>query len=54
MMAVTPGDAAAVETLPWHHHDPFDRLLAAQAVSHGCVLVSRDRVFRKYGVRTLW
>jgi PIN domain nuclease of toxin-antitoxin system len=54
LLQVTAADAAAVETLPWHHKDPFDRLLAAQAVSHGCALVSRDRQFRKYGVKLIW
>jgi PIN domain nuclease of toxin-antitoxin system len=46
--------AAAVETLPWHHRDPFDRLLAAQALAEGLHLVTRDRVFRQYGVKTVW
>lgn len=46
--------AARVETLPWHHRDPFDRLIAAQALVEGCSLVSRDRVFRKYGVQVIW
>jgi PIN domain nuclease of toxin-antitoxin system len=54
LLPVTGGDAAAVETLPWHHHDPFDRLLAVQAIAHGYRIVSRDRVFRKYGVETVW
>jgi PIN domain nuclease of toxin-antitoxin system len=39
--------------LPWHHRDPFDRLLAAQALTEKLTLVTRDRVFRRYGVRTL-
>lgn len=39
--------------LPWHHRDPFDRLLAVQALSENLTLVTRDRVFRKYGLRIL-
>jgi PIN domain nuclease of toxin-antitoxin system len=46
--------AARVETLPWHHRDPFDRLLAVQAMDEGCALVTRDRVFRRYGVDVIW
>lgn len=46
--------AAAVERLPFHHRDPFDRLLAAQALVEKIPLVTRDRVFRKYGVQVVW
>ena len=54
LLPVTWADASAVESLPFHHRDPFDRLLAAQAQIHGCALVSRDRQFRKYGVEVIW
>lgn len=40
--------------LPFHHRDPFDRLLAAQALVENLVLVTRDPSFVPYGVRTLW
>jgi PIN domain nuclease of toxin-antitoxin system len=46
--------AAAVEQLPLHHHDPFDRLLIAQALAEGLAIVTRDRVFRRYGVPVIW
>ena len=46
--------AARVEGMEWHHRDPFDRLLAAQALEDKMVLVSRDPVFEKYGVRRVW
>jgi len=46
--------AAAVERLPFHHRDPFDRLIAAQALTEGLTLVSRDSAFRKYGVQIAW
>jgi PIN domain nuclease of toxin-antitoxin system len=36
-----------------HHRDPFDRLLAAQAIAESLTLVTRDRIFRRYGVKTL-
>jgi len=41
-------------TLPFHHRDPFDRLLIAQARVEGLTLVSCDPLFRPYGVRLLW
>ena len=54
VLSVSGAHAARVETLPWHHRDPFDRLLAAQALEEGWPLITRDRVFRKYGVQTIW
>lgn len=46
--------AARVEGLPWHHRDPFDRLLVAQALIEGYPVITRDRAFRKYGVEVVW
>lgn len=40
--------------LPLHHRDPFDRLLAAQALELRIPLLSRDRVFDLYGVKRIW
>ncbi|MGA2537143.1 MAG: type II toxin-antitoxin system VapC family toxin [Terracidiphilus sp.] len=40
--------------LPLHHRDPFDRLLAAQALELRIPLVSRDHVFDLYGVKRIW
>lgn len=45
---------AFVETMPHHHGDPFDRLLAAQATLLGLTMVSADKVFTKYKLRRLW
>jgi len=42
-----------VSRLPWHHRDPFDRLLTAQALSENLTFVTRDPVFRRYGLRIL-
>lgn len=46
--------AAAVDDLPFHHRDPFDRLIVAQALAEGLPVVTRDRIFRKYGVDVVW
>jgi PIN domain nuclease of toxin-antitoxin system len=40
--------------LPLHHRDPFDRLLAAQALDLRVPLISRDKVFDLYGVQRIW
>lgn len=39
-----------VETLPWHHRDPFDRLLIAQALTEGLTVLTADEAFAGYGV----
>lgn len=43
-----------VISLPWRHRDPFDRLLAAQAIEEDLPVVSRDAVFEDYGIQRLW
>jgi PIN domain nuclease of toxin-antitoxin system len=43
-----------VTTLPFHHRDPFDRLLAAQALVEGMTLVSKDTIFDMYGCPRMW
>lgn len=45
---------AGVADLPFHHRDPFDRLLAAQARHGRLDVVSSDPVFHKYGLRRIW
>ncbi|MCC6469600.1 MAG: type II toxin-antitoxin system VapC family toxin [Alphaproteobacteria bacterium] len=47
-------DAEMIRSLPHHHGDPFDRLLVAQALREGLTIVTRDPVFRRYEVPTLW
>ena len=46
--------AAAVSSLPFHHRDPFDRLLVAQAMTEDVALVSADAALDAYSVRRLW
>jgi PIN domain nuclease of toxin-antitoxin system len=53
-LAVGIEHAQAVRSLPWHHRDPFDRLLVAQAGIEDAVLVSSDERLRDYDVRVDW
>lgn len=43
-----------LDNLPFHHRDPFDRILIAQARVEEATLVSRDRVFEQYDVNLIW
>jgi len=53
-LAIEFKHVARVASLPFHHRDPFDRLLAAQALEEQCAIVSADAVFRRYGVERIW
>lgn len=53
VIPLTGADAVAAASLPEHHRDPFDRLLIAQALRLGAIVVSRDRAFEAYGVHQL-
>ena len=52
-VAVDQAAALRVRALPWHHRDPFDRLLIAQALEEGLTIVTRDAQFSAYGVAVL-
>ena len=43
-----------LHTLPFHHRDPFDRLLIVQAMEEGADIISGDRNFPMYPVRIVW
>jgi len=49
-LPVTFHHAERLTALPWHHRDPFDRVLVAQATVEELALVTRDPVFARYGV----
>jgi PIN domain nuclease of toxin-antitoxin system len=40
--------------LPALHRDPFDRILVAQSIVHGCILATPDPLIRRYPVQFLW
>jgi PIN domain nuclease of toxin-antitoxin system len=54
LLQIDLGDVARVSALPFHHRDPFDRMLAAQALNDDLTVVSGDPVFQKYGVKRVW
>lgn len=54
LLGINLSHAAAVITLPFHHRDPFDRLLIAQAVVENMPLVGADSLFDAYPVKRFW
>jgi PIN domain nuclease of toxin-antitoxin system len=43
-----------VRRLAFHHRDPFDRLLAAQAIEESLEIVTANKVFTRYGIKRVW
>jgi PIN domain nuclease of toxin-antitoxin system len=54
ILSIHAEHAVGTLSLPLHHRDPFDRMLAAQALRRRLTVISRDAVFDKYGVQRLW
>lgn len=44
----------ALERLPMHHRDPFDRLLIAQSIEEGWPIITGDPAFKQYPIRVIW
>jgi len=53
-LPLTEIDALGAEKLEFFHKDPFDRMLIAQALMGGLVIVTPDRAFEPYPVRVIW
>jgi PIN domain nuclease of toxin-antitoxin system len=45
---------AEVSCLPFHHRDPFDRMMIAQAKAEGLAIITCDPHFSAYGVPLIW
>lgn len=54
---IIPVELKHLETLvdlPFHHRDPFDRIIFAQAITENLTLISRDKIAKSYKVKVLW
>jgi len=54
VLPVSLAHVLAVESLPLHHRDPFDRLLVAQAGVEEMAILSADPQIRQYSVQVVW
>jgi len=54
VLSIEPKHTAVLTTLPFHHRDPFDRLIIAQAVVEEVAVVSGDTAFDAYPITRLW
>ena len=54
MLAIDEESALHVSRLPALHRDPFDRMLASQAIVHGLTILTPDPLVSQYPARTIW
>jgi PIN domain nuclease of toxin-antitoxin system len=54
LLPITDDHLAGVAELPFHHRDPFDRLLVAQARVEGVSIITSDSTFDRYSVNRIW
>lgn len=53
-LGIRPVHCRLIQDMPFHHKDPFDRMLIAQAIVEGFTVVSADERFDLYGANRLW
>ena len=54
LMPIEAEHLSAVINLPFHHRDPFDRLLIAQAIEENLTVVTSDDIFDSYSIKRIW
>ncbi len=54
ILPILPRHTAALIQLPFHHRDPFDRLIIAQAIVEDIPVLSNDAIFDAYPIYRIW
>jgi len=54
MLPIEPSHTALLTSLPYHHRDPFDRLMIAQAMAEQMNVASSDQAWDAYPITRLW
>lgn len=54
VLPIRTNHITALQGLPDHHRDPFDRIIAAQAIAEGYALAASDPLLQKYPLRIVW
>ncbi len=54
LLPIEPDHIYTLNDLPFHHRDPFDRLLIAQAIHEGLPTLSKDEKFQAYPIQLVW
>ncbi len=54
ILEISPNHIYLLEDLPFHHRDPFDRLIIAQCMIEGFSIICSDKAFDDYPVSRIW
>lgn len=54
LLPISPAHLALVARLPFHHRDPFDRLILAQSLVENIPVISVNSSFNSYGIQQIW
>lgn len=54
LLSITFEDTVTISSLPFHHRDPFDRLIIAQCINNNLTLISKDIFLKDYLINFLW
>lgn len=54
LLPISYSHSIELVNLPFHHNDPFDRMLIAQAMNESLSIISRDASFDDYGIHRIW
>src|SRR5580698_4540761 len=54
MLPISIDHLLAIERLPMHHRDPFDRMLICQSLGENVPIITSDPMFRRYSVEIIW
>jgi len=54
LLPITFEDTVIVSSLPFHHRDPFDRLIISQCLNNNLTLISKDLFLKEYSVNLIW
>ena len=54
LLPITFKDILVLSKLPFHHRDPFDRMIISQSIANDFTIISKDKEFGSYKVKLLW
>lgn len=54
ILPITFEDTLTLTELPFHHRDPFDRVIISQSLTNNLLIISKDKTFNDYSVNLIW